>query len=391
MEQLDDLRERRALAERLRQAPAQTPSVAVGFDGFVDEMIRVVGQRIDAGQFSAVADITTFAAMIAQAAGRSSLREIVITDTVCGGCAINLGEGLAALGVPVDAFATLGAPPHPAFAEVTQRFRSVESWGSQPGRTLAFEFTDGKVMFSAVSQLAELTAERAADLVAGGNFRRACDEARLIALTDWTLFPHMTAVWRVLQTEVFAQLTHRPSFFIDLVDPTGRSPAHLREALSVLSDLEAHGPVTLGLNGTEANAVARALELPTLAAENGHDLGEQAGRVREALRVSEVVIHGIKFAAAATAGEVAVASGPYCASPLKTTGAGDRFNAGYALGSLLNLEMPARVLLGVAGSGHYVRRGRSASRADLIEFLAGHDWSDPQLNPRCDQRGHGGS
>jgi hypothetical protein len=71
-----------------------------------------------------------------------------------------MGDGLAALGVPVDAFATLGEPAHPSFQPVTARFRSAHSWGREPGRTLAFEFQDGKLMFSSVAQLAEFTPER---------------------------------------------------------------------------------------------------------------------------------------------------------------------------------------------------------------------------------------
>jgi hypothetical protein len=47
----------------------------------------------------------------------------------------------------------------------------------------------------------------------------------VIALTDWTLYPHMTAVWRLLIAGVFAKLAHRPAFFIDLVDPSGRPAA----------------------------------------------------------------------------------------------------------------------------------------------------------------------
>jgi sugar/nucleoside kinase (ribokinase family) len=377
MDKSAETRIRLQLAEQLRAATGTLPSVAIGFDGFVDEMIRVVGERLDPAQYTAVPDITTFAQHIAKAAARSSLREIVVTDTVPGGCTINMGDGLAALGLPVDAFATIGEPAHPAFAAITRRFRRVESWGSQPGRTLAFEFTDGKVMFSAVSQLAELTPLKAQELLARGRFAAACREAGMIALTDWTLFPHLTAVWRLLLAEVFSKLPHRPRFFIDLVDPTGRSDADIREMLALLRTFEPHGAVTLGLNGNEANAAGRALGLPACVDERPDAVRDQAAALRAALGISEVVIHHVKVAAAAAVDGAAAIVGPYCAAPRKTTGAGDRFNAGYALGLLLKLDITSRLLLGAAGSGFFVRHARSAARAELAAFLGDADWTEP--------------
>ena len=374
MQSLEPTTSRRALAGTLRSLQGGLPSAVIGFDGFIDEMIRLVGERSDLETYAAIPTITAFGDLVSKAAGRSSLREIVVTDVHPGGCAINMGDGLAALGVPVDAFATLGAPPHPAFAAITRRFRTVESWGSQPGRTLAFEFSDGKVMFSSVSQLAELTPAHARARLAAGRFAAACAEAGLIALTDWTLYPHMTAVWRLLQKEVFAGLTQRPRFFIDLVDPSGRTAAEIAEMLSLLVGFETAGTLTLGLNGNEANIAARILNLPLAQPECAESVQIQAAALREALGISEVVIHQIKVAVAADARGTVALVGPYCAQPVKSTGAGDRFNAGYALGLMLDLDAGSRLLLGCGSSGYFVRHGRSPSLDELSAFLDQDAW-----------------
>jgi hypothetical protein len=42
-------------AVRLESIPAIPPSIVVGFDGFVDEMISLVGERKSLGQFEPVA------------------------------------------------------------------------------------------------------------------------------------------------------------------------------------------------------------------------------------------------------------------------------------------------------------------------------------------------
>jgi sugar/nucleoside kinase (ribokinase family) len=367
---------RAKLAALLRSGTAPLPPVAIGFDGFVDEMIRLVAERQNLSSYTPVPTIAAFGELVSRAAGHSSLREIVVTAVHAGGCAINMGDGLAALGIPVDAYATLGEPPHPAFSSITSRFRQVRSWGREPGRTLAYEFADGKYMFSSVTQLAELTAEKAGELLADGAYARSCAEAHLIALTDWTLYPHMTAVWRRLQDEVYRGLKHRPAFFLDLVDPSSRSGPDIRAMLDLLPGFEATGPLTLGLNGNEANILARLLGLPVCSESDPIGTGTLATGLRARLRVSAVVIHHIKSTAVASTEGTASVSGPFCPQPKKSTGAGDRFNAGYALGLLLNLPPLERLLCACGASGFFVREARSASLAELADFLGSTSWPD---------------
>lgn len=355
----------RALAAAL---PSPAPPVVAGFDGFVDEMISVVGERAAGGAFTPVPDIATFGRLVSAAAGQSSLREIVVHAVHPGGCAVNLGDGLAALGVPVHCFATLGEPPHPAFAPVLSRFASAATWGREPGRTLAFEFSDGKLMFSAVEQLREFTPGAVRARLADGAYLRACQSARVIALTNWTLYPNMTGVWRMLAEEVFPMLEHRPAFFFDLVDPSSRADADILEMTRALPLFESCGPVTLGLNGNEAGILAR---LTGLAPSSGspEDAARLAAELRETLGISEVVIHQNHFAAGACPSGRAAVPGPHCAQPKKSTGAGDRFNAGYILGLLGQGPLEARLALGCAASGFFVREARSATRAELAAFL----------------------
>lgn len=360
----------------LVQAHADWPSVVAGFDGFVDEMITLVAERQSLEKFSPVPDIASFGSLVSAAAGHSSLREIVINDVHPGGCAVNLGDGLASLGVPVDCFATLGEPPHPAFAAVTQHFRSSHSWGREPGRTLAFEFNDGKLMYSAVRQLQEFTAEDVKNRLADGTYQAACAAAKVIALTDWTLYPHMTGVWRLLLAEVFSRLKHRPHFFFDLVDPSSRSAEDILSMLATLPDFEACGPVTLGLNGNEANILARLTNLQPADAHE-QDTERLAADLRQYLALSTVIIHRNKYAVGAGTGESARILGPHCAHPRKSTGAGDRFNAGYILGTLCGGTLADRLVLGCATAGYFVREARSATAVELSGFL--RDWQQGAL------------
>ncbi|MCX6935781.1 MAG: carbohydrate kinase [Verrucomicrobia bacterium] len=356
-----------AALRALESLPKVPAPVVTGFDGFVDEMISVVAERTSLDHFSQVPDIATFGGMISAAAGHSSLREIVVNAVHPGGCAVNLGDGLAALGVPVDCFATLGEPMHPAFSEPASRFRKAISWGREPGRTLAFEFSDGKLMFSSVKQLEEFTPQDISLRLGGGVYQSSCLEAAIIALTDWSLYPHMTAVWRLLQHDVYSKLTHRPHFFIDLVDPSSRSAADILAMVDTLPFLETCGPVTLGLNGNEANILAQLLGLEP--AQEEEDSMRLAAGLRTKSGVSTIVIHNLKFAASAGSGGGFSTQGPFCERPLKSTGAGDRFNAGYCLGLLAVAAPEVCLSLGCAASGFFVRNAHSPSRSELAEFM----------------------
>lgn len=366
------------LAKSLESANPTDCRVVTGFDGFVDEMISLVGERHSLTEFHPVPDIATFGKLVSAAAGHSSLREIVINDVHPGGCAVNLADGLASLGVPVDCFATLGEPPHPAFHEIAKKCHGFHSWGPEPGRTLAFEFTDGKLMFSAVKQLADFTPESVRAHLAEGKYFAACSAARVIALTDWSLYPHMTEVWELLIKDVFSRLSHLPHFLIDLVDPSSRSPADISEMAGMLKKFEQAGPLTLGLNGNEANILCRLHGLNPAAQEaTPEETQAQARSLRRCLGISRVIIHRIPFAVSADDDGEFFQPGPYCQSPKKSTGAGDRFNAGVSLALALDLHASDCLALGCAVSGFFVRYARSATRNELLKFL--RDWENSKV------------
>lgn len=352
-----------------------------GFDGFVDEMISLVGERRSLDDYTPVPDIATFGSLVSASAGHSSLREIVVHDVHPGGCAVNLSDGLASLGAKVECFATLGEPVHPAYREIAAKCHGFHSWGREPGRTLAFEFNDGKLMFSSVKQLAEFTPDAVRGLLANGAYAKACADAQVIALTNWTLYPHMTSVWKMLQREVFSTLTHRPHFFIDLVDPSSRSAEDILEMAGMLRDFEPSGPLTLGLNGNEANILCRLHGLPSAPADvSPEETLRQASALRDLLGISRVVVHRIRYAVSASEKASAAQYGPYCQFPAKSTGAGDRFNAGFCTALAHQLNDAHALVLACAVSGFFVRNGHSATHTQLIEFM--HHWADGTLDSK---------
>jgi sugar/nucleoside kinase (ribokinase family) len=368
-----------AAAEELARGSATIPriSAVIGFDAFVDESIRIVGVRTSPDEYMPMATITDFSNWASAAAGRSGLREFVSENVVAGGCSINMGDGLAALGLSVNAFVGVGEPAHPAFADFIRQCHAVESVGMEPGRAIVSEFNDGKLMLCGSSHFARLTPDHLRVHLDAGTFKAACRAARGVALTSWSVYPHMNDCWRHLCRETLHGLDNRPHFFFDLADPASRPAGDLREMADVLCGFESLGRVTLSLNGNEANQLARALGL-TEADEDLPALESLAAALRERLRISETSIHLVKRACTATAEGARGLEGPFCPRPKKSVGAGDRFNAGFFTGLLLGLSPAARLALGCACSGFFVRQARSGSASEVLAFLRA--WAGQSLD-----------
>lgn len=94
--------ELQTLAEKLQASCHQlvdTPLV-IGFDAFVDESMRIVGERRSPETYTAMSTIADFGNWASASAGRSGSREFVCEEIVAGGCAVNMGDGIASLGFP---------------------------------------------------------------------------------------------------------------------------------------------------------------------------------------------------------------------------------------------------------------------------------------------------
>lgn len=356
--------------QNLSVRPDQLRAV-IGLDGFVDEILWVVDQRVDAQKFTPVATIADFAKRIAAAAGFSTNIELVPHTVKLGGNGPIMALALAKSGAAVTCIGTLGLPePHPVFAELAQLAEVISI--ANPGRTQALEFRDGKLMLGRLESLYGLSWERLLEHVPVARWLELCGRAQLLAMNNWTMIPAMTDIWRRFLAEVAPQLppagTKRIAFF-DLADPQKRSAAELREALHVLEQFRPYFTTYLGLNRKEAAEVGRALGLGDRT-EPGTPLEEATRAIADALDVDGVIVHPTDRASACAAGRYVEVEGPYTPTPKLTTGAGDNFNAGCCLGLALGLDVQDALSLGVATSGWYVRHGTSPTFPELLQFLS---------------------
>lgn len=310
--------------------------------------------------------------MIVAASGRSFGREFVVSRVEGGGNGPNLTEGLISLGVPVHLYGTLGQPRQVAFDTIAARCLSCTSIGTGFGKTLALEFADGKLMLNETSRLADFDEAMMNRLIDEGGYAKACRESALIAFANWSRYPHMTACWRAASERVLATLTQTPWVFVDLADPAGRQPAEIMEMLGVVSSFQRRCRVVLGVNLSEAGVLQGVLgkEKP------GDDAGSMeaaAESLRTRLGIEMVVVHSQRRAAAGWLGaamqagpESVCVEGTYVANPVRTTGVGDRFNAGVCAGLLAGRPMADCVKMGCLVGNWFVRTGTNITFDELV-------------------------
>ena len=140
------------------------------------------------------------------------------------------------------------------------------------------------------------------------------------------------------------------------------------EALKLLTRFQDQVDVILGLNLKESTEIADVLGLPGRGDAEG-TIEENAKAIREKLGLSCVVIHPRRGAAAATEHHSARFAGPFVQQPKISTGAGDHFNAGFCLGTLLGFSLEESLCTGVATSGYYVREAESPTALQLADFI----------------------
>lgn len=338
----------------------------IGLDGFVDNIIDVVDKRTDARAYTRVDTIAALAERIGRAAGLSSNLELVIRQMKLGGNGPIMANAMIESGCVVTYIGNLGRDIiHPVFADMAARCKECFSL-ADPGHTDALEFRDGKLMLGKHETLKDVTYPRMLEVIGIAKLRSAWETSDLIALTNWTMLPFQTDIWKRLLTDMAdVQSPKNAILFIDLADPEKRPAAEIAEACKLLKNFRKSHRVVFGVNQKESMEIGAALGLKF----NAEEIEANAVTLRKTLDLDVVIIHPTRNAACATEAGSATLVGPYCANPKLTTGAGDNFNAGFCIGLLAGLEASELLAAGTANSGFYVRNAKSAKSKELSGFL----------------------
>ena len=346
-------------------------SATVGFDGFVDEILRVVDKRESLDHYTYVPSISKLAVKIGAAAGKSANIQLVVQLLKLGGNGPIMANALAAFGLDVTYIGNLGYPNlHPVFAPLAKRAHVISI--AEPGHTDALEFEDGKIMLGKHETLGDVNWPNIVKRVGLPKLKRLLTDSSLVGFVNWTMLPHTNDIWRNIQSGILPKHSPktRPLVFFDLADPEKRLPKDIRAALKLIEGFNCYYRVILGLNQKETHEIGEVLGIRS-AGETKAAIAALAAKIYSALKIERLVVHPTAFAVSSDATGTVSVDGRFCQKPKITTGAGDHFNAGFCLGNLLGFDQELALLIGVSTSGFYVRTGQSPSLSDLIGFIKG--------------------
>lgn len=349
-------------ADRLADVQPSQP-VLVGFDGFVDTIIHVVDSRSSHDSFEPMAEMTQFADRIRAAAGKSCNIELVPHLVKLGGNGPILANALGELGYKITYMGALGRdgidPVFQEFADACERVVSL----CDPAHTDALEFNDGKILLGKMGSLDEVNWVNLLAHFPDEAITDLLTRMAMVACVNWTMLPFMNGIFKGI-TSILQRIERTVPVFVDLTDPRKRKQEDLVEALDLLSAMQGSADVILGMNEMESEQVAEALGILS-----ARDLEYRAEAIRTKLGLHMVTIHPRDSAYVAHNGESFHVHGPFTQQPKLTTGAGDVFNSGFCHGILAGLSAHESIATGVCASGFYVRNCRSASAAELVDFM----------------------
>ncbi|GCE25143.1 hypothetical protein KDA_06270 [Dictyobacter alpinus] len=355
-------------------AEVSSKKVIVGFDGFVDEIIRPIRSREASGP-TYFSTITQFSSFTADAAGKSADIEIEAQEVRFGGNAPLMANGLARLGMECVCIGTLGYPSiNPAFEQMAPGCCRISF--ADPGTCHAFEFHDGKLMFARLDSLAQDLWQQLCVRVDPARLREEYQEADLIAFADWSNLTQATTLWRNVKVHYLDTLPEdrkkQLRVFFDLADPSRRSTDDLAALAHLLNEFAQTYDSTLGLNEHEARTLYAAWGLKTHPQHGGETLVDIGRSLRQHCQVTRLVIHPIDQSLVITEGSILHKTGKKIAEPCISTGGGDHYNAGFCYGLLAGYPLEECLVLAMAVSACYVSSGRTPDRSEVLTFL--HEW-----------------
>lgn len=338
--------------------------VLLGCDGFVDEVYQIVAERHSLSDFTAMDKLRRFGELIVERSDGGVGLEIVHKRRCEGGFAINTGRVAGMLGLRPKLAGLFGAkeldPAFACFADICELI----SLGD-PALTLAFEFSDGKVLMSDLKTVANLTWQDFVDHFGEAKLKELFEGIDILGLGYWSLTPDFDNLLKGFVSRYDDGAAPRRMFF-DFADIKKKSTESFTASLELITGFNEKIPMVLSMNEHEVLELFTRIGVP-LPGKDPAAMPPALEAARRKIQLDELVVHTPAFAAASSAADGEdLALQETQSEVIRTAGAGDTFNGGYLCASLGELSVKERLVIANAATAFFVTHATPPTREELI-------------------------
>lgn len=351
-----------------RQAEIAEKRVVVGFDGFIDTIVRPIRQTAAAGAPEILfGTIGEFGQFLAGCAEKSCSIELRQQAKQLGGNLPYLSRSAGRLGLNVTCIGMLGADGkiEPEFQELPCELHSFAA----PGQSTCFEFQDGKIFFAADCKITQNPWQ----LVLAATESKAVrlfQNADLTALVNWSELSFAHALWSgVYEHALKSQPCDKKRFVLfDLCDCSRKTEGEIEEVLRLIGCFSIVRTTILSMNENEAHVIAeRLLNHGSELEFSGSVLETFAETLRDEFGIDQIMIHTIRRSLLVTSRGITSRPSEFVEHPKISTGAGDNFNAALCFGTVMGLTDEERVTFANRYASFYVLNGYSPTLEEILE------------------------
>ena len=353
---------------RNKQNNPSANTATIGFDGFIDTIVKLVKHKDNAGQptayFNKMADWGNY--ILDKKASNFSV-ELQQRSIKTGGNMPNMAAALARLGIAVNCVGAMGYPVvDPLFSNMPAPCGRYSF--APPGVCQAIEFEDGKIMLAGMDELNKADWNTVKNRIPVATLIEIFDDARLIGMLNWGELAASTGFWNGLLQDIlpFCAANKNKLFFVDLSDCSSRTKEEALAALELLHSFSKYGKLILSLNHNESIFIHNNLFDTVIPDDDIKVFGEN---LFTRLGVDTLLLHNRHKAVAFRNNAFAEKNSFFIEAPKLLTGAGDNFNAGFCFAQLMDCHLEDSLLLAHLVSAHYIKNGENAGWDDLTDAL----------------------
>ena len=340
----------------------QRPAALIGFDGYIDKLVRPRRSQNTEDYFDTVAE---FAQLLLTLGGTSSDIAVRCMFEKIGGNGPLLAEALAEKGVSCTCIGAMGLPElAPPYRELEKKLRLISV--ADCASSYALEFNNGKIMLGDADSFLTIGWRELREKL-GPALPELFQAAQLICFANWSGLPRSTELLEGIITDIGPTLAGgRRKIFFDLADPSAKSDAQFQELFSALERMQPFFHRVVGLNPKECLLVFNRF----YGRQEADFSPEMLCALLRDFPADEIVIHDAGCAYVGLAGQEPLkVKGRFLTRPRISVGAGDNFNSGYCLGMLCELSPAACAMLGNEAAVGFMEQGTPVKLEQLIASL----------------------